>query len=475
MRSGSATGGGLRLEDVLALTGQLEVRPLLEQILQVSTSIPGAADAALYLLGADGTPVETIGTAREDETAAASALIRFGDQASARLGVWSDDAGPLPETSMETLAELAQVAEVAVGNARAYAASERRRDWVHATAELAETLHPPVRLEETMAAIAAGVRRVARASFAAVLVPNDHGGFDVPAVDGTHPARAELIDSLHEELAEASEDGHLVCVAHGTGTTAVLPVAAERTPGLLVLLVHERGRGRLIASVRELLVSFADQAALAVDRASVLQERQAAVVRMERERIGRDLHDAVIQRLFATGMRLQSIRHSEDLADAQGSVDEAVEELELTIRHIRSTIFELQHGHEASMRAEVGKLGREFAPALGFDPQVHVWGPVDSLVAPELADQATLVLREALSNVARHAGAGRCTVEVSVDAGVLRLRVEDDGRGLGPESEIVESGLSNLRRRAESLGGSFAVEAAEPRGTRLTWRVPLSS
>jgi len=170
-------------------------------------------------------------------------------------------------------------------------------------------------------------------------------------------------------------------------------------------------------------------------------------------------------------MRLQSTRHEQDPADAQEHVEAAVQELELTIRHIRTTIFELQQGREASLRLEMGKLTREFAPALGFTPELRTWGPVDSLVPTQLADHATAVVREALSNVARHAAAGACVVEVHVDGRTMSLVVTDDGRGLA--SELYESGLSNLRRRAQDLGGWLSLGPAEPRGTRLTWQVPL--
>ena len=174
---------------------------------------------------------------------------------------------------------------------------------------------------------------------------------------------------------------------------------------------------------------------------------------------------------FATGMRLQSTRHEEDPVDAREHVEAAVEELEQTIRHIRTTIYELQHGREASLRLEMGKLTREFAPALGFTPELRTWGPVDSLVPSALADHATAVAREALSNVARHAGARSCSVEVHVDGRTMSLVVTDDGRGL--EGDRYESGLSNLRRRAQDLGGSLSLEPAQPQGTRLVWQVPL--
>jgi signal transduction histidine kinase len=159
-----------------------------------------------------------------------------------------------------------------------------------------------------------------------------------------------------------------------------------------------------------------------------------------------------------------------------GHVEEVVRDLDVTIRDIRSTIFDLERGREASLRAGVAALVREYEPALGFLPGVRTWGPLNSLVSCGLAEQAMAVLREALSNCARHAAADHCAVEVSVEDGWLVLDVVDDGRGpCGAEegSGAHRSGLRNLRRRAEELGGELVVERQVPHGTRVTWRVPV--
>jgi signal transduction histidine kinase len=260
---------------------------------------------------------------------------------------------------------------------------------------------------------------------------------------------------------------------HGDeGTLVVVPFDEDLAFDGVLLVVLDRGRGSLPPEDQDLLWSFAAQASLALDRAVSLVERQEAMLAEDRDRIARDLHDLVIQRLFATGLQLQGARGPQNPPETQERIETAVRELDLTIRDIRSTIFELQHGHEASLRSGVAGLVREYTPVLGFAPTVHTSGPVDSLVGQALAEQALAVLREALSNCARHAAARSCLVEVAVEGGWLLLRVTDDGRG--PAGDVHESGLRNLRRRADELGGTLALVPAEPCGTRFEWRVPVT-
>lgn len=158
--------------------------------------------------------------------------------------------------------------------------------------------------------------------------------------------------------------------------------------------------------------------------------------------------------------------------DVVTRLDQAVNDLDLTIKDIRGTIFELQHRQSVSLRAEVRALVREYVPVLGYTPSVRTSGPIDTAVSPALRDQLLPVLREAVSNLARHALAERAEIEVSVGERELRLSVTDDGIGLA--SGRTESGLRNARRRASSLGGSLELLSGSPTGTTFVWRVPLS-
>jgi signal transduction histidine kinase len=148
-----------------------------------------------------------------------------------------------------------------------------------------------------------------------------------------------------------------------------------------------------------------------------------------------------------------------------------VADLDVTIRDIRSTIFELQHSHEQSLRADVRGVVKEYIPVLGFAPLVRTDGPVDTAVPRPVAEHLLAVLRETLSNVARHADAQATVVEVLVADRVLTLRVTDNGKGLPQERH--ESGLRTVRRRATEQGGSVQMLPEEPHGTRVEWVVPL--
>jgi signal transduction histidine kinase len=192
----------------------------------------------------------------------------------------------------------------------------------------------------------------------------------------------------------------------------------------------------------------------------------------DRERIARDLHDIVIQRLFATGLQLQGVAAMVGTGPVTDRLDQSVAELDDTIRAIRGTIFELQDRRGDSLRAAIRSLVKEYVPVLGFSPVVRTSGPVDTMVPPALGSQLLAVLREAISNVARHALADGAEIDVVVSADRIELRVADDGVGL--PAEVHESGLRNVRRRADDLGGTLEVSPVGARGTVLVWRVPLT-
>jgi signal transduction histidine kinase len=254
------------------------------------------------------------------------------------------------------------------------------------------------------------------------------------------------------------------------GTAVLVPLRAHLTvPG--VLLVTRNGRsqpGEL--EERELLASFADQAALALDRTQALEDREQMAVISDRDRIARDLHDVVIQRLFATGLHMQSIRSAAPNDELRDRIDQSVRELDQTIRDIRGTIFELQTRPRSSLRTEVRDLVRELVPLLGFAPSVHTDGPVDGTLEPEVQTQMVSVLREALTNIAQHAGAASATIHLQVTPTHLRLKVTDDGAGI-PEDRH-ERGLRSARRRALLLGGSLDLWPNDPSGTIFVWSVP---
>jgi len=220
-----------------------------------------------------------------------------------------------------------------------------------------------------------------------------------------------------------------------------------------------------------MLSTFAGQAALAFERALAEEEREMFVILEDRERIARDLHDVVIQRLFATGMQLQTAARLAAKPEVAARVNAAVDELDTTIRDIRSAIFELRSPVSAEFRSEIREMVAVAGDQLGFRPALELNGPLDSAVPVEVRSDAVAVLREALSNVVRHAGATVVRITLTVASGRLTVTVADDGSGVPADATL--SGLRNLRERAERWGGTFSLGPNEPRGTVLEWSVPL--
>jgi signal transduction histidine kinase len=307
----------------------------------------------------------------------------------------------------------------------------------------------------------------------AVVQRHDDTGHQVSAVDGSHTDRLPgLVKLFEDHILRSENEEDVVVVPQGSEQTVVLvPLRAHLAANGVLLVVLDAGRGSLDTEEAELLASFADQASLALDRAQALSDRQELMLVSDRDRIARDLHDLVIQRLFATGLQLQGVRRIAVSEEVMERIDQAVADLDVTIRDIRSTIFELQHAHELSLRADVRGMVKEYVPVLGFTPMVRTSGPLDSAVPKPVGEQLLAVLREALSNVARHSEADAAVVEVSASQAEVVLRVTDNGKGLPADRH--ESGLRNVRRRATEHGGIVALRPEEPHGTQLEWRVPL--
>jgi signal transduction histidine kinase len=232
----------------------------------------------------------------------------------------------------------------------------------------------------------------------------------------------------------------------------------------------------------ELVVGLAAAAAVAIENARLHARVQELALVEDRERIARDLHDTIVQRLFATGLSLQGatalIHNDPDRAAAR--VQSAVDELDTTVKHIRSAIFGLASASErdrSGVRSRVLDLVADAGGMLGFEPTVLFEGPVDSATPEPVAADMLAMLREALSNVARHAQASRADVVVAIDGhdrGELVVRVTDDGVGPPGVDEPRGHGLDNMAARAKRLGGSFGLSPAAPTGTRVEWRVPVS-
>jgi signal transduction histidine kinase len=222
----------------------------------------------------------------------------------------------------------------------------------------------------------------------------------------------------------------------------------------------------------ERVTTFAAQAGIGLELAEHRRHSQRLALFADRDRIARDLHDQVIQRLFATGMSLQGAVARMPAGEAAQRVHTSIDALDETIRDIRSAIFELQAHDQPEapgVRARIVAVAEQSADALGFAPALRLAGPVDALPA-EIADNLLHALREALANAAKHAKA--TAVDVSVEAGSdVALLVRDNGSGMKPGSR--RSGLANLADRASLFGGSMQTRSAAGGGTELEWRAPL--
>jgi PAS domain S-box-containing protein len=222
-----------------------------------------------------------------------------------------------------------------------------------------------------------------------------------------------------------------------------------------------------VATARDVSERLANQQALAV-------ARQRLALSEDRERIARDLHDKVIQRLFATGLALQAASGRVEAEAVRNRLHVAIDDLDHAIREIRTSIFAL---HEPAERESdglrVGAIAKvnDASRVLGFTPTIQFAGPVDTVTTPEITEALLSTLQEALSNVVRHAAA--TAVEVAIEANdELELRVQDNGTGFDPEQVTAGDGLRNMRRRVEDLGGSVTFTRVEPTGTAVTWSVP---
>ncbi|MGC4876138.1 GAF domain-containing protein [Micromonospora sp. DT43] len=391
------------------------------------------------------------------------------------------------EDDEEIVVALAAAAGVAIENARLYALAHRRERWLAATAEITTVLLGEVRRTDALALVARRAREVAEAELALVLLYDaDTAEFTVEVVDGADervralvgtvlPAAdtsfgAALAEGRHDQVDDLAHAAPWPALLH-TGPAIISPLATAETLHGVLIVAHrpERGGNASDEDVA-LLGSFAGQAALAMERARGQEERELLVVLEDRERIARDLHDVVIQRLFATGLQLQSAAPVARPEVAK-RINAAVDDLDATIRDIRRTIFELRTPMTAALRTEISEAIEVAAESLGFKPHLEVTGPVDSAVPDAIRPDLTAVLREALSNTVRHAQATHVDVAVRVDGGQVSVTVTDDG--VGCDQAAARGGLINLRERADRLGGAFTIRPVRPRGTELCWSVPL--
>jgi signal transduction histidine kinase len=364
----------------------------------------------------------------------------------------------------------------------------RRHRWLEASNRLAADLLAGI-CPDPLRRVSELAREAARADAAVVVLPSTQPEHDAPVVtahvwvgEASGAAATTVADvfssrtlvpdtaRLVEDLTEAS--------GRDLGEPAVGPAMLvplfghERVLGAL-LLCRRRGRPLFTDPELELACGFAGQAVVAVEFAQARTAQERMLVLADRHRIARDLHDQVIQRLFATGLRLQQLAERMGPGPVSTRLDAHVDELDDTISEIRSTIFGLRQ----EMRTGPGRLSfqlrelvAELAEVLGFEPSLYLEEPLD-VVPDDVADDLVSAAREAITNVARHARAGRAEVSVTLPGGQVVLEVRDDGIGIG--NAVRRSGLMNLSERALRHGGTLTAGRGPNGGTSVVWTASL--
>ncbi len=392
------------------------------------------------------------------------------------------------------LSTLAVAAGIAIENARLYEEARLRERWLEASAEFTNGLLSGTPEIQVLALMVERAQEITSAELGVVeLVEEPRGLRPVIALGQGAEAHRDVVLPYEGTLAGAAlEAGALVETGDvrkdprvvfrperwdGLGPTVAVPMGTRDGVRGVLLLARGAGRPAFGASETAPLAGFAGQAALALELADRRRDAERVSLLADRDRIARDLHDLAIQRLFATGMTLQSAQRFVTHPEASERLVRAVDDLDTTIKIIRSTIFGLRD-HEApgaapGLRVRIVRAAEEAAQVLGFTPAVRMEGLIDTDVPRAVCEDVVAVLVEALSNVARHARAARAEVSLVVHKGTLTLVVEDDG--VGCEDGGRRSGLQNLAERAERLDGELVVGAADGGGTRLRWRIPVGA
>ncbi|MET9709264.1 GAF domain-containing sensor histidine kinase [Nocardiopsis alba] len=395
------------------------------------------------------------------------------------------------------LRALATAAGTAIENAQLFAQTQSRETWLDASGEITTRLLSGAAPEEVLRLVARRARVMAQADVAVIAMPGEEPetltvrvwdgpaercgpltseprGITLSRAPETLLGRAYLPGGpLRTDLSSGGYEGVDFLTRMGVGPVLILPFGPPDGARGVLVLARFQGAEEFQNGWPNMLSSFADQAAVALELAEARLDSERLSVLEDRDRIARDLHDTVIQRLYATAITLMgTVRRIDDGTSAE-RVRNAVDDLDDTIRQIRSTIFALQspaeHG-SSWLRSQVLELVNAASETLGFAPRLLTQGPVDNAVDERVGGHLVAVLREALSNVARHAGAGSVDVELSVADDEVTLRVTDDGRGV-PEG-VSRSGLNNLASRAEELGGSMSVVSGPGEGTVVEWTAP---
>ncbi|MER5602470.1 GAF domain-containing protein [Streptomyces sp. NPDC002265] len=527
------------LDAVLGVGTDLELRTTLRHIVAAAAELTGARRAAVATTGPDPDRLVEIrdtdrpgrpgshrpgqpdadqpgqpdahhpgqpGSDRPGQPGGPGALevpIRVGEETFGRLYVAEKRAGgPFTAEDELLLHALAAQAGIAIGNARLYETARRRERWIEGAAAVTTALLTGDPAADALMTVADRARVLADAAAGVILQPTAQGGMEVvtasapgdpgglvgTTIEPGHPVLARLLGGEAVFVDDPAGDPRTTTSAgRRFGASMMLPLqAGGRLIGTLVL-PRRRGEHPYTPEERLLATQFASQAALALVLADARHGRERLAVYEDRDRIARDLHDLVVQRLFATGMMVQAARRRSDAGDT-GDVGEtlgrAVDELESTIEEVRTAILALQQPPAEAPVTVRGRVLREaagLAAVLGLQPSVRFTGAVDSRVPDRAAGHLLAALRRALAATAGRTAVSRVEITVDVTATLpdgregVRLTVHDDGTpprdgdadshggGLGGNSGDGDNGNGNGSGSGSGDGG----------GTTVTWQAPL--
>lgn len=401
------------------------------------------------------------------------------------------DGSPFTAEDEELILALAATAGIAIENARLYEESRRRQEWLRASGEISrQLLDPDADYFETLRHIATSVKRLASADVVTLVRPTEDNPIQLEVIAAMGAAERELLGLRYpttKSIAwQAMEEGHGVRVEsvdlHPDLYLHLRPYVPVSQVMALPLQGETGPRGAIVAgrilpqppfsdADLDMAATFAGQAAIALELSETRADQQRLGVLEDRDRIARDLHDHVIQRLFAAGLSLQSVAASVNDEAVNHRLGHTVDELDETIRQIRSTIFALHEDPSPSLRGTALAVVDQLAPLLPARPDLQLVGPLDTIADDAIIADVEAVLRESLTNFAKHAQAAHIRVQVQADKQRLDLTVIDNGIGLG--QSIRRSGLANLNRRAERHGGYLDVSDSPEGGLRLQWSIPI--
>ncbi|PRC44179.1 histidine kinase, partial [Mycobacterium sp. ITM-2017-0098] len=413
--------------------------------------------------------------------------VRIRDEVFGNLYL-TDKAGgqPFSDDDEVLVQALAAAAGIAIENARLYEQSKIRQSWIEATRDIGTEMLTGVDPATVFDLVADKSRMLSGAQSTLVAVRPDFdepdGRIDELAVVATAgdgagalptdvPTIGTVVGDVFSTQSPRRFDSLELSPQHvAPGPALVLPLRATGTVAGVLIALRPHGAPPFSADELDMMAAFVDQAALAWQLARTQHQLRALDVLTDRDRIARDLHDHVIQRLFAVGLSLQGTIPRARSAEVQQRLSDCVDDLQQVIQEIRTAIFDLHgpHSGKTRLRQRLDEAVAQFASS-NLRTTVQFSGPL-SVVDAVLADHAEAVVREAVSNAVRHADANSLAINVTA-SDELCIEVVDDGCGIDGDATV--SGLGNLRQRAVDVGGTFTVEPGASGGTRLRWSAPL--